>query len=105
MCIGLPMCVETSDLGHAIVRGRAEVRHVDLALVGPCEPGQWLLVFLDAAREKLTVGRSQEIDAALDLLEAALAGDAVRARTADVGFALPSAMGEAELRKLTGQDA
>jgi hypothetical protein len=47
-----------------------------------------------------TPARAAEIDRALDLLEAGLAGDATAAQ-ADPGFALPSAMSAAELAALT----
>jgi hydrogenase expression/formation protein HypC len=86
----------------AWVRGRGEERHVTLALVGPCQPGDWLLIFQQAAREKLSPQRATEIDAALNLLEAALAGDTSGAAVDDPGFALPSALDAAELRALTG---
>lgn len=102
MCVGLPMCVEESGQDIALVRGRGQTRYVRTELVGACEPGDWLLVFLDAAREKLSPQRAAEIDAALDLLEAAMAGDEVRAAREDTGFALPSALDLAALRELTG---
>jgi hydrogenase expression/formation protein HypC len=59
------------------------------ALVGPCAPGDWLLIFLDAARERLDAQRASEIDATLRLLEDALFGTA-RSQTAR-RFELPSA--------------
>jgi hydrogenase expression/formation protein HypC len=102
MCVGLPMRVERTQGETALVHGRGERRQVRLELVGRCEPGEWLLVFFDAAREKLSVERAREIDAALDLLDAALIGDDARAATSDPGFALPSALTAAELAALTG---
>ena len=53
MWLGLPMQVETLEPGFAWVCGRGERRRVDVALVGNCQPGDWLLVFLDSARELL----------------------------------------------------
>lgn len=100
MCIGLPMRV-LSVLGHqGLVQGRGRRETVDLRLVGPCEPGQWLLVFNGAAREALEAGRADEINAALDLLEAGLAGTATP--DDDPGFELPSAMSAERLAALTG---
>ena len=79
MCIGTPMRVIESWQGGALVAGRGRAERIDTRLVGDtaCAPGQWLLVFQGAAREPLEATRAAEIDAALDLLEAALAGDAV----------------------------
>jgi hydrogenase expression/formation protein HypC len=101
MCIGFPMRLLAITGTHGLVQGRGRRETVDLRLVGPCEPGQWLLVFNGAAREALDAGRAAEIDAALDLLEQGLAG--VHDAGADPGFALPSALSTAQLRVLTGQ--
>jgi hydrogenase expression/formation protein HypC len=101
MCIGIPMCVLAVADGRAQARGRDGEQTVDTRLVGRVEPGQWLLVFQGAAREALPASRAHEIDAALDLLAAALAGDAAGA-AADPGFALPSAMDPAALAALAG---
>jgi len=87
--------------GHAMVAGRGRVETIDTRLVGEVASGDWLLVFQGAAREKLDVQRAQEIDAALDLLEAGLSGDADGA-AADPGFSLPSAMSAAQLAALAG---
>lgn len=101
MCIGLPMLTLEAGAGSALVAGRGRTERIDTRLVGPVEPGQWLLVFQGAARERLDAERAAEIDAALDLLEAGLAGDTARA-TGDPGFALPSALTTDQLRSLTG---
>lgn len=102
MCIGLPMRVLQASTDDALVEGRGRVERVDTRLVGTCAPDQWLLVFQGAARERLDPARAAEIESALALLEAGLAGDA-GAAAADPGFALPSAVGAAELAALTGQ--
>lgn len=101
MCIGTPMKVIESWTGGALVAGRGRVERIDTRLVGdaPCAAGQWLLVFQGAAREALDAQRAAEIDAALDLLEAAMAGNAEQA-AADPGFVLPSAMSAAQLQSL-----
>lgn len=100
MCIGLPMRVDATAGLRARATGRGRTEWVDLQLVGPCMPGDRLLVFQGAARERLDARRAAEIDAALDLLEAALAGRP--GADADPGFALPSAMSAAELAALAG---
>ena len=76
MCIGIPMRVRTAEPGRASCVGRGGVRTVSTALVGACEPGEWLLVFLDTARERIDATRAAEIDATLDLLEHAMSGGA-----------------------------
>jgi hydrogenase expression/formation protein HypC len=104
MCIGIPMRVIEAWPGAALVAGRGRSEQIDTRLVGGDDvaAGQWLLVFQGAARERLDAQRASEIDAALDLLEAALAGNAAQA-AADPGFLLPSALSAAQLARLTGQ--
>lgn len=75
-------------------------RWIDTALVGDCANGDWLLVFIDAARERLTPERAAEIDATLALLDAALLGESA---SAEAAFALPSAMSAEALASLLGQ--
>ncbi len=101
MCIGIPMRVVETRPGHALVQGRGEVRLVNTALVDEPAAGDWLLVFLDAARETITPERAAEVDATLDLLDAAMAGqDDAASDTA--AFDLPSAMSAEQLAALTG---
>jgi hydrogenase expression/formation protein HypC len=105
MCIGIPLRVIASTPGHALCEGRGETREVETALVGPCEPGEWVLAFLGSARERITAERAAEVNAALDLLGAAMghaaeAGDEVEV---NLGFALPSAMRADQVAALTGR--
>lgn len=104
MCIGIPMQVVETQPGHALVAGRGEVRRVDTALVGEPAVGDWLLVFLEAAREALTPERAAEVSATLDLLDAAMAGEHDAAHGA-AAFDLPSAMSAEQLAALTGAPA
>jgi hydrogenase expression/formation protein HypC len=85
----------------ALARGRHGSEVVDLRLVGEACAGDWLLVFQGAARERLDPVRAAEIESALDLLAAGLAGRHDAAAPADPGFALPSAMSAADLAALT----
>lgn len=101
MCIGLPMQVLRSTDGRAEAAGRGRIEEVDTRLVGAVRAGDWLLVFQGAARERLHPQRAAEIDAALSLLDAAMAGDAEGA-AGDPGFALPSALDPEFLASLTG---
>ena len=101
MCIGMPLCVVESWADGALVTGRGRSERIDTRLVGAVAPGDWVLVFQGAARERLDAERAAEIGAALDLLEAGLAGDAAAALS-DPGFLLPSQMSAAQLAALTG---
>ncbi len=101
MCIGLPLRAIEVLGQQAVAQGRGRRETVDLRLVGAVEPGQWLLVFNGAARECLDGTRAAEINAALDLLEQGLAGQADA--QADPGFALPSSMSLQDLAALAGR--
>ena len=85
MCIGVPMqVVEAAGTGAAWCMGRQGRQLVDLALVGAQPPGTWLLTFAGAAREVMDPQAAARTDAALDALEAILAGDT---STVDDAFA------------------
>jgi len=99
MCIGIPMQVASIEPGHALCSGRGETRRVRTALVGDVVPGEWLLIFIDSAQERLEPQRVAEIDATLDLLQAAMNGDAQDPADA---FDLPSRWTTAQLRALSG---
>jgi hydrogenase expression/formation protein HypC len=103
MCIAIPLRVTSVKPGRAVCEGRGEVREVETALVGECAVGDWLLVFIDSARERITPARADEVNAALDLLQAAFRGDAAAA--GNFHFALPSAMSADQLAELSGATA
>ncbi len=102
MCIGIPMQVTATREGFALAAGRGERREVTTALVGPVQPGDWLLVFLDGAREVIDAERAAEVNATLDMVQAAMDGGAPDPLH-DPGFSLPSAMTAAQLAALSGQ--
>ncbi|MCQ9375417.1 HypC/HybG/HupF family hydrogenase formation chaperone [Methyloversatilis sp. XJ19-13] len=102
MCLGIPMQVIAVEPGHARCAGRLGERRVRSALVGEVAVGDWLLVFLDSAQERITVERAREVDATLDLIEAVMQGEA---GDGDAAFALPSAMSSEQLRALSGARA
>lgn len=102
MCMGIPMQVISVSPGHALVSGRGEVKQVETALVGEPAPGDWLLVFLDSARERISAERAAEVDATLDLVADAMLGLDLSDPAGDPGFLLPSAMSAAQLAALTG---
>ena len=100
MCIGIPMQVIEADGRFALCEGRGERRRIHTALVGDVAPGDWLLVFLDDARERIDAARAAEVNAALDLVLGAMQGADL---AVDIDFALPSQMNADQLRALTGQ--
>lgn len=103
MCIGLPLQVLATRPGFATVAGhgpRALPREVGTLLVDPPQPGDWLLVFLDQAREAISAERAAEVGAVLDQLEAVMQG--IDLDRADA-FHLPSAIDPGVLAELTGQ--
>lgn len=75
MCLGIPMQVVECNGYDAHCQGRGGVRQLDLALVGEQPPGTWLLAFIDAAREVIDAETAARINAALDGLEAVMAGE------------------------------
>jgi hydrogenase expression/formation protein HypC len=103
MCIGLPLQVIATKPGHALCEGRGLTRRVRTALVGEVAPGDWLLVFLDNALERLDTSRAAEINATLDLLDGVLG--AGLDGSADAAFDLPSRLSAADLRALSGQSS
>lgn len=76
MCIGLPMRVIESRDTVLLVEGRGETRQVDSMLVGPQEPGGWVLVHIDSAVQVLDEEAAMQINDALDALQAVISGEA-----------------------------
>ena len=83
MCLAIPMEVLRAEGLQAWCRDRdgSEVV-VDTILTGPVSPGQWLLVFLGAAREIVSAEDAAKVSAAIDALDAALVGDTDRINAA-----------------------
>ena len=83
MCLAIPMEVLRVEGLQAWCRDRdgSEVV-VDTILTGPVNPGQWLLVFLGAAREIVSAEDAAKVSAAIDALDAALVGDTDRINAA-----------------------
>lgn len=101
MCIGIPMQVRSVEPGVANVAGRSETRRVGTRLIGDCQVGDWLLVFLDDAREMITPERAAEVNATLDLL-ATVIGQVESATFPDEpSFLLPSAMNLQAVQRMT----
>jgi hydrogenase expression/formation protein HypC len=77
MCLGIPMQVVAVEGVAATCRGRQGVQRIDVALLPPVAPGDWLLTFLGAARSRLEADEAARIDRALDALEAIEGGQQV----------------------------
>jgi hydrogenase expression/formation protein HypC len=71
MCLGLPVEVLSVE-GHAARcrAGDGAIVDVDVALVAPVVPGEWLLSFLGAARGRLEAEEAARIARALGALDA-----------------------------------
>jgi hydrogenase assembly chaperone HypC/HupF len=79
MCIGIPMQVVSCAgyVAHCQTPSSAvaPVETVDLSLVGECQPGTWVLVFLGAAREVLAEATALQMLDALSALQLVSAGE------------------------------
>ncbi len=85
MCVGIPMRVVSSADGVALCEGRGRRERVSTLLVGDLGPGAWILAFQGSAVRELSEAEARATDAALDALEAALAGSTdVSAHFADL---------------------
>lgn len=75
MCIGYPQQVIAVAEDQALCEWAGQALWVDTRLVDACHPGDWVLVFHGAAREKLTPERALQVSQALAALGAAAQGD------------------------------
>ena len=76
MCIGVPMRSVSQAAGIAICEGRGRRESINVLLVGDVEPGSWVLTFQGSALRRMSAEEAAQTDAALDALEAVMAGDA-----------------------------
>jgi hydrogenase expression/formation protein HypC len=70
MCLGIPVRVVSVSGTVARCEGPDGAVDVDVALVEPVMPGEWLLSFLGAARGRLDADEAARIAMALGALEA-----------------------------------
>lgn len=75
MCLGIPMQVVEVEGVFAWCEGRNGRSRINTMLLGEVVPGQWLLVFLDNARELIDEERAMVVNAALDALEMTASGE------------------------------
>jgi hydrogenase expression/formation protein HypC len=76
MCVGIPMQITGTEAGVAVCEGRGRRERIDLALVGDQPQGSWILAYQGCAVRTLTPIEAAQTAAALDALEAVLAGEA-----------------------------
>jgi len=60
--------------GTATAVGRGRTERLNMLLVGELPPGSWVLAFQGAAMRPMSADEAARTDAALDALEAVLAG-------------------------------
>lgn len=75
MCVGIPVQVIEVAEGQALCDDRGTLRWFDTRLVGSVMPGEWLMTFLDAARERMDALSARRSLDALAALDAAMRGD------------------------------
>jgi hydrogenase expression/formation protein HypC len=71
------MQVVRAEPGHALCEHHGALHRIDTALVGDVAPGDWLMTFLGAAREKMDEAAALQTLAATDALAALLRGEPV----------------------------
>lgn len=69
MCLGIPMQVVATEGVFAWCEGRNGRSRINTMLLDGVAPGQWLLTFLDSAREVIDAERAAQVNAALDALD------------------------------------
>jgi len=75
MCVGVPYRIIKAGIGFARATSRNVEATIDTRLVGAVEPGDWVLTFLGAAREKITALDAKHIEDALEAVGRAMAGE------------------------------
>lgn len=74
MCLGIPMQVIAIEGVFALCDGRNGRSRINTMLLDDVAPGQWLLTFLDTARETIDAERAAMVNSALDALQLTAAG-------------------------------
>lgn len=90
MCVGVPFRILSVDGIAATATDGRETKLVDISLVAPVAPGQWVLDFLGAARSVVTEDEALAIRAALDGLRAVMAGGDAGGAFADLDNRAPT---------------
>jgi len=74
MCIGVPMQILECGFGSALCNHNGVQKQIDTMLIGKQDPGTWVLVFIDAAREVISESDAVKIDNALKALDVVMNG-------------------------------
>ena len=77
MCLGIPVQVVSLSGTFARCEGPEGALDVDVSLVAPVVPGEWLLTFLGAARGRLEAEEAARITRALRALGAIERGEPI----------------------------
>ncbi len=75
MCLGIPMQVVSCQGSTALCEIQGVQHQIDLSLVGGQPVGQWVLVFLGAAREVISSERAKQVQQALLAVESVMRGE------------------------------
>lgn len=75
MCVGVPMLIVSAEPGMAVCEGRGRRERVSMLLPGDQPVGTWILAYQGGAVRTMTSVEAAQTSAALDALEAALAGE------------------------------
>lgn len=90
MCMGVPLRILSVDGIAALATDGRETRLIDISLVAPVSPGDWVLDFLGAARSVVSEPEAMAIRAALDGLAAVMAGGDAGRAFADLDNRVPT---------------
>ncbi len=74
MCVGVPMKIIECGFGMAVCDHNGVRKEINTMLVGEPEPGAWVLVFIDAAREVIPEADAMKINDALKALDVVMSG-------------------------------
>ncbi|RVT83233.1 HypC/HybG/HupF family hydrogenase formation chaperone [Rhodobacteraceae bacterium CCMM004] len=89
MCLGVPMQVTAVDGVAALCVDGEDEHLIDISLIDPVRPGDWVLTFLGAARGILDAGEAGRIRSALDGLRRLMAGGELGDAFADLEHRTP----------------
>lgn len=74
MCVGVPLQVIDSGQGIALCRGPNGEEHINMLLIGDQPVGTWVLSHLGWGREVITAEDAENINKALQVLNAIMNG-------------------------------
>jgi hydrogenase expression/formation protein HypC len=90
MCLGVPFRIISVDGIAGLATDGTETQLIDLSLVAPVRPGEWVLTFLGAAREVITPDQAAQITSALNGLRSLMAGGTLGEAFADLESRKPA---------------